>query len=125
MSNKSLIVVHGMGKHTEASVEQEITEALETVFSRYASLKSKNPTTMIDISVFAYDQYFEDYRKAVANRSDIVTALQSVSSKFGGLLSEATLEIAKLDQSITEDDMFNTHWLDVLLYKFSLLARPI
>jgi len=125
MSKKSLIVVHGMGKHTETSVRQEITEALKTVFSRYSSLKSKNPKTEIDISVFAYGHYFEDYRKAVADRRDIVTALQSVSSEFGGLLPEAALEIAKLDESITEDSMFSTHWLDVILYRFSLLAEPI
>jgi hypothetical protein len=125
MSNKSLIVVHGMGQHTEASVKQEITEALKTVFSRYETLKTKNPTTEIDISVFAYDQYFEDYRKAVGGRSDIVAALKSVSGEFGGLLPGAALEITKLDQSIIEDNKFSTHWLDVILYRFSLLAEPI
>jgi hypothetical protein len=125
MSKKSLIVVHGMGSHTESSVKQEITDALKTVFSRYSSLKSKNPTNAIDISVFGYNQYFEDYRKAVADRSDIATALQSASSEFGGLLPQTTLEIAKLEKSITEDALFSTHWLDVILYRFSLLAEPI
>ena len=127
MTTKSLIVVHGMGKHTEASVKKEITDALKTVFSRYDTLKQKNPLSEIEISVFAYDKYFENYRKAIESRgnSDIVTALQSVSTKFGGLLPGAALEIAKLDQSITKDDMFTTHWLDVLLYRFSLMAEPI
>jgi hypothetical protein len=125
MSTKSLIVVHGMGKHTEASVKKEVTDALKTVFSHYETLKSKDPLSEIDVSVFVYDQYFEDYRNAIANRSDIVTALQSVSGKYGGLLAGAALEIAKLDQSITKDNMFSTHWLDVLLYRFSLLAELI
>ena len=31
MSKKSLIVVHGMGNHSEASTKQEVTEALKTV----------------------------------------------------------------------------------------------
>lgn len=125
MSTKSLIIVHGMGEHTEASVEKEVIEALTTVFSRYDSLKSKPPATLIDISIFAYDKYFEDYRAAAEDRSDVLAALQSVSGDFGGLLPEAALEIAKLDQSITEDKMFSTHWLDVLLYRFSLMAEPI
>lgn len=127
MSTKSLIVVHGMGKHTEASVKKEVTDALKAIFSRYDTLKQKNPLSEIELSVFGYDNYFEDYRKAIENRgnSDIGTALQAVSTKFGGLMPGAALEIAKLDQSITNDSMFTTHWLDVLLYRFSLLAEPI
>ncbi|PMG27803.1 hypothetical protein BCU94_18790 [Shewanella sp. 10N.286.52.C2] len=127
MATKSLIIVHGMGKHTEASVKKEVVDALKIVFSRYETLKSKKPLNEIDVSVFDYDKYFEDYREAIENRgnSDIVTAVQSVSNKFGGLLPGAALEIAKLDQSITADNMFTTHWLDVLLYRFSLLAEPI
>lgn len=125
MSKKSLIVVHGMGEHTEASVKEELSETLKKVFSRYESLKTKDPENVIDISVFNYNPFFEDYRNAVKNSNDIVAALQSVSNDFGGLLPEAANEIAKLGPSITEDDMFGTHWLDVILYRFSLLAEPI
>ena len=125
MSKKSLIVVHGMGAHTEVSVKKELTKALETVFSRYESLERKNPMNEIDISVFVYDQYFEGYRKAVEGRGDIVKALKSVSGEFGGLLPEAALEVGKLDLSIIQDNKFSTHWLDVILYRYSLLAEPI
>lgn len=125
MSNKSLIIVHGMGEHTEASVKQEIAGALKTVFSRYDSLASKDPMSEIDLSVFAYNYYFDDYRKSVEDRNDIVSALQGVSNKYGGLLPEAASEIAKLGKSITEDSFFSTHWLDVLLYRYSLMAEPI
>jgi len=127
MSPKSLIIVHGMGEHTEASVKEEVNNAFKTVFSRYDSLKSKNPLEEIEVSVFAYNQYFQNYRQAIADRNnnDIVTALQEVANNFGGLLQEAAHEIAKLDESITQDNMFSTHCLDVILYRFSLMAEPI
>ncbi|MDD9893393.1 MAG: hypothetical protein OXT49_07810 [Gammaproteobacteria bacterium] len=125
MSNKSLIIVHGMGSHTEASVKQEVVGALKTVFSRYQSLKDKNPESKIDISVFSYNHYFEEYRAAVEDQDDIASALLSVTNSEGGILADAAKTIAGLNAEITKDNMFSTHWLDVLLYRFSLFAEPI
>ncbi|MDC0948925.1 hypothetical protein OAS86_06260 [Gammaproteobacteria bacterium] len=126
MGKKSLIVVHGMGTHTdEESVIKEVTDALDIVFSRYPSLSATSPADEIDISAFAYDHYFENYKKAVADRNDIVKALLSVSSKSGGLLPEAVDKIDMIDKSIINDNMFSTHWLDVILYRYSLWAEPI
>ena len=124
MANKQLIVVHGMGDHSAESIVDEVETAFKTVFSRYKSIEDDTPKDKFDITAVEYDSFFEDYRKAVAGRSDIFDALRSVSSEFP-ILPRAAAEIAELDQSLTEDNFFSSHWLDVLLYRFTLMSEPI
>ncbi|MEM8815984.1 MAG: hypothetical protein AAGE85_09155 [Pseudomonadota bacterium] len=124
MPDKQLIVVHGMGTHDEASVVAEVEQTLQTVFSRYESIKDESPTDKFDITAVAYDSFFEDYRQAVADRDDVLAALTSVSGDFP-FLPRAAAEVAALDRSLTEDRFFSTHWLDVLLYRFTLMSEPI
>ncbi|MET0053100.1 MAG: hypothetical protein ABW095_18740 [Candidatus Thiodiazotropha sp.] len=124
MTKKTLIVIHGMGTHTEATVKKEVRSALESAFGTYSSLKGKKPSDFFDLVAVEYNSFFEDYRKALANKSDVITALRGVQGNFP-LLPKAVDEIAGLEQELTNDSFFATHWLDVILYRFTLLAEPI
>ncbi len=117
MTNKKLIVVHGMGTHDENSVEAEINGAFEVIFSRYSSLKNATPKDKFDLVPFQYNSFFEDYRKAITQSADVLEALSAVPGIFS--------EFADLERSLAEDKFFNTHWLDVILYRYSLLSEPI
>lgn len=125
MAKKTLIVVHGMGQHTEDSVRAEVVGACERAFALYTSLQGKRPEDQFDILPVEYNSFFDDYRAALADRSDDV--LQALSTISGSAPPPARLvrEIAGLENRVKEDDFFATHWLDVLLYRFSLFAEPI
>lgn len=124
MSKKSLIVVHGMGVNTEDSVNREIIDSLKLIFSRYDSLKGKDPSSEIDISIFIYDQFFEGYRSSIQN-DDVIRSLKNISNDFGGITLEGLHLIDNLSERIANDNKFSTHWLDVILYRFSLISQPI
>lgn len=117
MAKKRLIIVHGMGTHTTDSVKKEVSEAFKTVFSWYSSIKSDKPEDKFDLIPFEYDNYFEENRKAIEARGDLLAGLKALSG-----ISEL---IADLQLFLTEDKFFNTHWLDVLLYRVTLYAEPI
>lgn len=125
MENPCLIVVHGMGEHTQESVLKEVNAAFKTIFSRYESLKNVDPEERFDLIAVDYNRYFEDYRKALGEQagSDVAKALAGVQGDFP--FAKAAEKILNLGASVTEDKFFNTHWLDVILYRLSLRRELI
>ena len=121
---KTLIVVHGMGTHSEDSLRTEITAALNAVFQTYESLVGSEISDHFNLVPVEYDSYFEAYREAIGDREDVLNAMQEVRGDWP-LIPRAAAEIARLEQSLLQDEFFNTHWLDVLLYRFTLISEPI
>ena len=124
MTKQTLIVVHGMGVHKPAPFKKEVVGALKKAFGLYESLKNKNPVDEIDVSVFVYDKLFERHRAAIDADEDLLNALRAVSGEFA-ILGDAAAGINALDASLKEDRFFNTHWLDVVLYRYTLLSEAI
>ncbi len=125
MAKKTLVVVHGMGQHTKASVKKEVDDAFKAAFKLYDSLNGAKPSDKFDLVVFEYNSFFDDYRSALEeNSNDILEALSGISGDLPPIPKLAAA-ITQLDNSVKEDSFFNTHWLDVVLYRFSLLSEPI
>ncbi len=121
---KTLVLVHGMGTNTEESLSTEVTDSLVEVFKTYTSLAGTKVDDHIKLVPIEYDSFFEDYREAVRDRQDLLTALQEVQSDWP-LIPTAAAEISQIELSLIDDEFFNTHWLDVLLYRFTMKAEPI
>lgn len=125
MTKQALIVVHGMGDHTEESVKKTVEESFTKAFGLYSSLAGVQVSQKFDIVAVSYNKYFEDFRQQAAEEAD--NMLDTLASTSGSM--PITVELAKmvgeLDKAIGEDKFFATHWLDVLLYRFSLLSEPI
>lgn len=119
----SLIIVHGMGEHTEASFKNEIVNSLSYALSLYDDWKGKNIEDLIDIVPFEYNSIFNKYRETVAEAS------KPLSSRLAALqldgLNPITGEFIKWDAELNCDNFFKTHWLDVLFYRYTMLAEPV
>ena len=122
MAKKKLVVVHGMGHHTEASVAKEVGEAFSYAFGLYDSLRGKSFAQEFDLSVVEYNSFFEDYRQVLQlNADNVLTALNRLTGDFPPIPS-LTAEIARLDGSVREDNFFNSHWLNKSTNIFSTQA---
>ena len=126
MADSVLIVVHGMGNHTEASVMTEVTSSIDSALSLYPDSGSNHSaTSSIDIVPVAYNDIFDDYRQKVASEAgDLASRLE----KIGGSatpLAGTTNSLNRINMQVGDDDVFLTHWLDVILYRYTLLSKPI
>jgi hypothetical protein len=117
----SLIVVHGMGEHTEASFRKEVEGALNYALGLYDAWKGKKIGSLVDIVPCEYNSIFENHRDTMAD------AAKPLASRLEALkaLSPVAGEFAKWDLQLKTDNFFRTHWLDVLFYRFTMLAEPI
>lgn len=125
MSSKTLVVVHGMGQHTEASVRTDVLDACKSAFAFYSSLQDKNPENEFELVTVEYNSFFDDYRNAISDRPDNILAALTGISGATPATPKLVAEIMKLENRVKADSLFVTHFLDVLLYRFSLFAEPI
>lgn len=121
---KTLIIVHGMGNHTEESVTKSVIETLNEVFKTYDSLSGSATSDKFDLKIVEYNSFFEDYRKGVKGRTDLLEAMQEVQRDWP-VIPSAAAAISGIESSIIEDSSFNTHWLDVILYRYTMMSEPI
>ncbi len=118
-TKKHLIVVHGMGKHTAASVKKEVTDALAAALTLYSSKKDAKIEELVTVIGVSYDEIFEKVRKQRAESGESVLKLLSNINGNSFPLKVAE-EIAGIEADLGADEFFNTHWLDVLLYRLTL-----
>lgn len=126
----TLIVIHGMGTHSEESIKKEVTDSLDYALNLYDKpgtkqhWKGQSISNLVDIVPFSYDNHFNNWRKQIADASspmaDRINAL-----KAGGILVKAVSELTKWEKDLNADNFFETHWLDVLFYLYTTLAEPI
>jgi hypothetical protein len=103
MAKKRLIVVHGMGQHSDASVKEEIVGAFTKAFSLYDSLKGKSVEEHFDIIPVVYNQFFDDYRAQLANHSSgIANRVAEIDGSLP-LSAQAVQEINDIEASIGTD----------------------
>lgn len=124
MASRCLIAVHGMGNHTEESFKSEVVESVGAAAAQYPSLELANLEDVVSVRVVSYNDIFEDYKNAVSDRQELLDLIASIEGDFPALPS-AGRAIAEIDDSVIEDSFFNTHWLDVILYRLTLMAIPI
>jgi hypothetical protein len=119
----SLIAVPGMGQHTGDSFKKEIVDALSYALSLYPKWQGQTIDQLVDVVPCEYDSIFNEYRDAMADASkplaDRLATLQAAK------LFPIVGEITKWDAELNKDNFFRTHWLDVLFYRYTMLAEPI
>lgn len=121
MAPKQLLVVHGMGQHTKASIKKEAEDAFDAAFGRYPSLKKKKVSDLVEVVPVTYGDVFEEFRKARAKSNEALSTWLAGVNGATPLPLQAISEIDAIESSLGSDAFFNTHWLDVLLYRFTFL----
>jgi len=126
MPKPKLLIVHGMGQHTEASFKGEFVNGCEWAFNLYSNYAGKSPEEYVEIIPVAYNDIFDDFRETLADRSaPAATRLQAIPDMSGALLTKAITALADFESEIDDDEFFKTHWLDVFLYRFTLLGELV
>src|SRR5688500_7871057 len=63
----SLLIVPGMGEHTDASFKKEVVAALDYALGLYPDWKSKSIEDLVDVVPCEYDSFFAKHRNQMAN----------------------------------------------------------
>jgi hypothetical protein len=123
-AKKHLVVVHGMGVHTEASFKDEVTLALNKALNSYSSQATAKIEDFVDIIPVAYDSVFQQFRQNRAGSAEpLLKQLEGIGG--AGLIGGLAQEIARIETDLGGDDFFDTHWFDVLLYRVTMLNEKI
>lgn len=132
-----LFLVHGMGRHhtpgTPNVWHEPIVEALDTAAVQYEKWTKngrlrKSVAERREIIPITYDDLFEDQRSDWAqNASGVIDFIVGNPSRAaGGQLGDAEAgKILSFQQAFGEDTFFNTHLLDVLLYRFTFRGDQV
>jgi len=125
MSQQTLVIVHGMGQHTADSFRQEVLAACQQAFILYDSLKDQDVTTKFNVVSVAYNDIFDDFRAQLADRAKTLEARLSAIQGALPLAPALAARINGIEAGINDDNFFTTHWLDVLLYRFTMLNELV
>ncbi|MFW8649385.1 hypothetical protein [Vibrio diabolicus] len=102
-----ILVVHGIGTHTEKSIEDTVKEAGDICIKRYGV--EGEYAKHVRVVGIGYDEVFEEERKLIAkNRDNFFDLLKKTGLQIPGML--------KWLKKIDDDNWFTTHGLDILLY---------
>lgn len=125
MANKPiLVVVHGMGRHTEQSLRSEVETVLGDAYSLYPSLGG-SLLDRFELFPVVYDSVFESYRESLRQRTGpLHNALQALGGNATPI-AKATGAINAIDAALSRDSFSTTHLLDVVLYRYTMLAEPV
>lgn len=126
MAPRTLIVVHGMGSHTKASVKKTVTESFRKSLKLYPSHKTDTLGSLFDIEIFNYNKIFEKYRKVVVNESGALSEILSSIDQDSTVFGKSVQQVNELGLRFASDeDFFNSHILDVILYRYTFLGELV
>lgn len=125
MTKPTLLIIHGMGNHTEQSFKQQFDSAMADVFKLYPSLSTKAFADYVDVKAIPYNAFFEDYRNnfdGSDNKDKFANLMQGLPATT---VTRIFKKILNLQSGIADDDFFSSHWLDVLFYRYSTIGTPV
>ena len=120
MSNPVLFIVHGMGEPSD-NWEQDIIATMNDQLPLYDEL-GDDIAEYVDVVPISYNSEFKDQRERWKDQTDSVSDL--LNPALGGA-AKLVSYIQGIQARFAEDNFFNTHVLDVLLYRFTLLGHKV
>lgn len=119
-----LILIHGMGQSTAESFKKEVIDASRKVCNLYPSLKGKSFEDFTEIKSIGYNEIFDEYREKIASDSaNILQYLKEVDFSSDDI--DTVKSMMEINNELGEDGFLQTHWLDVLLYRFTSLGEAV
>jgi hypothetical protein len=116
-SNQILIVIHGMGSHTDESFKKEIINAANKALTRYDidRYKDKKFEDFVQVLPVSYDEIFEKVRQRFVQSNKPIAEFLASNPDIGA--SQSIIQKASnMQAKLGDDDFLQTHALDVLLY---------
>lgn len=128
MARNLVFLVHGMGNGWEDDAAAEITAIRETA-ARYPAVRIF--ASDLHFVPIQYNQVFADYLTRLEEEAGLLEGFlgEIPESDLAGQLRryiEAAFGTGSGDLNLPQDlPDLRTHWLDVLLYRFTLLRHPV
>lgn len=127
MAKPIVVLVHGMGNHTppkpssneRGSFGKECIDTFNTAFQMYPSLQSSRIEDSVNFAEIHYNHLFDTFRKEMAeNGQKFEDLLKGAGATTPlGSIPGLVQAVIGFEASLDSDDVFFTHWLDVILYK--------
>lgn len=115
-----LFVVHGMGNPQE-DWEESIVQTLNDQLLMYPAV-SNSIRDHVDIVPINYNEKFEEQRALWQGQAEGVA--DKLSPDYGAT-AQMVSYIQSLQSQFSEDKFFNTHVLDILLYRFTFIGERV
>ena len=125
MAKPLILIVHGMGTHSRASVLKEFKNGIKMALSLYEDYTLSDLESAVKLEPVIYSDLIDKHRDGLKNNA---APLAEVLGGIGGelsLVSEAAGIVNEIDAGVGGDHFFYTHWLDVILYRYTMLNEPI
>jgi len=118
MPKPIVIVVHGMGQHTHATVKASFQAGLDPVCQQFSWFQQQSLLNRIELHTVVYDDVWQQVRAQLADTSQSLA--QRLSAIGAGLpasaLSQISGFITQIGTGLAGNSFLYTHLLDVILY---------
>ncbi len=132
MPDQAILLVHGMGQHAgpkeneRGDFGKEFVTAVNESLNSFSNHKTDLIENHVHIDEFNYDDWLDHMRQTMADKATKMSdRLSSIGSHYGvSVPLEFVGKLVSFESKFGDDDVFYTHWLDVLFYG-SLLGANI
>ncbi|MDJ1138812.1 hypothetical protein [Marinicella marina] len=115
MARKILIIIHGMGNHTEESFLNEFLTASNKALNRYRKYENTKFEDKVKVIPIAYDFIFEKIREEFRESAEPINKFLEIHPQI--FASDSLIKKSiNLQNYFGKNNFINTHVLDVLLY---------
>ncbi len=112
---KILIVIHGVGIHTDDSFKKEVVDAANNALHRYQGYTDKKFEDYVDVKPVSYDHIFETIRKRFVEANAPIAKFFTDNPDLSSPLS-IIKKAGDLEAKFGKESLLSTHALDLLLY---------
>lgn len=125
MAKPLLLIVHGMGTHTRTSVLKEFRDGIKAALSLYEDFSLSDFQSDVKLEPVVYSDFIDTHRDNLeSSAAPLAEALGGIGGNLT-LVANAAASVNEIDASLGSDEFFYTHWLDVILYRYTMLSEPI
>lgn len=125
MGKPLVLIVHGMGTHTKDSVLQEFKDGIKTALALYDGLPLSDFESDVDLLPVVYSDFIDTHRDNLKNNASLLADKLGAIGGNLSLVANVSGAVNEIDAKLGGDDFFYTHWLDVILYRYTMLSEPI
>ena len=125
MAKPLILIVHGMGTHTKASLLKEFKDGIKAALSLYEDFSLSDFQSSVKLETVVYSDFIDTHRNNLKNNAaPLADALGGIGGNLS-LVANSAATVNQIDASLGSDEFFHTHWLDVILYRYTMLSEPI
>ena len=131
--SEHIVLVHGMGQTKAGEFRQQFVDGIKAALKLYGasaafyeqSNELKFGGKTFTLHEFAYNDKFEEKRKAAEEAAGTLRAKIDAIAVRSGNKTRLLNALVDMNEWFGTGDFFQTHWVDVLLYRFTVVGEAI